>query len=196
MPHLCKDPIVAAGHILGGIQTYSARFVNPKDPVVISVTKIQAGSDAYNVIPRTCSLGGTFRCFSHELRNTIPKQLTETIQNIAAGFGVKATVKFNEKGFPPTINHERQARKAYRAAIKTVGESSVTQSCAPSMGAEDFSQMLEKREGCYVFLGAGENYSPLHHPKYDFNDDLLPVGAELFVNMAMESLEEDIQISS
>jgi len=195
MPHLCRDPIVAAAHVISALQTLVSRHSNPVDPLVISITKVQAGSEAYNVIPRTVTLGGTMRSFSRELRSKVPQRMDDLVKRVALGFEVAAHVSWMDHGFPPTINHEEQSRTALKAAIKTVGKDRVTQDCKASMGAEDFSHMLEKKKGAYVFVGAGEKTAPLHHPQFDFNDDLLNVGAELFVNMAMESLKEELAVN-
>jgi amidohydrolase len=192
MPHLCNDAIVASAQVINALQTMVSRYSNPVDPLVISVTRMHAGSEAYNVIPRTVTLGGTMRTFSPELRANAPKRMDDLVRRVAFGFEVNAKVVWMDHGFPPTINNEEQARKALSAAIKTVGLERVTQNCKASMGAEDFSHMLEKKKGAYVFVGAGEKTAPLHHPQFDFNDELLNVGSELFVNMAMESLGEDV----
>lgn len=192
MPHLCHDPVVAAAHVITALQTIISRYANPVDPLVISVTRLQSGSEAYNVIPRTVTLGGTMRSFSPELREKVPKQVDELVRRVASGFDVSAKVIWMDHGFPPTINHEEQSMKALKAAKKTVGAAKTTENCKASMGAEDFAHMLEKKKGAYVFVGAGEKTAPLHHPQFDFNDDLLPIGAELFVNLAMESLGEEL----
>jgi amidohydrolase len=191
MPHLCHDPIVASAQVITALQTLVSRHANPVDPLVVSVTRMHGGSEAYNVIPRTVSLGGTMRTFSRELRAEIPKKMDDLVKRIASGFDCQGRVVWLDHGFPPTINHEEQSRTAHRAAIKTAGRELVTQNCKASMGAEDFSHMLEKKRGAYVFVGAGEKTAPLHNPLFDFNDDILSTGAELFVNMAMESLGQE-----
>lgn len=191
-PHLCSDPIVAASAVIMAIQTLVSRNNNPAEPLVISVTQFSIeGSKAYNVIPAKVKLSGTMRCFSRQIRKDLPKKFNNLAQQIALGYDCRASVKWHDLGFPPTVNDAAAAHTAKLAALRTVGDALVTETCQASMGAEDFSYMLEQKPGAYVFLGAGESSPTLHHPTFDFNDSLLPIGAELFVNMALESLERE-----
>lgn len=193
MPHLCHDPVVAAAGVINSLQTLVSRTVSPTDPCVVSITRMQAGSEAYNVIPTSVFLGGTFRCFSHKLRLEFPGLMNELVECIARGHNAVALIDWKSNGFPPTINSPLESQTAFRAAVKTVGRSNVSTNYPASMGAEDFSYMLQEKKGCYVFVGAGEDAFPLHHPKYDANDAIIPIGAEMFVNMAMESLCQDLE---
>lgn len=187
MPHTTPDPIVAAAAMIQALQTISSRWVNPVDPVVVSVTKVHGGS-ANNVIPSVVTFGGTMRCFSTELRRALPERVKHVVASVASTFGVSATVEVEDPGFSPTINDPAAAAVAKRAALRTVGELNVSTTAKASMGAEDFSDMLLERPGCYVWLGAGLDSPGLHDPTFDFNDGLLVVGAELYANMALESL--------
>lgn len=192
-PHLCSDPIVAASAVIMAIQSLVSRNNNPVDPLVISVTQFQIeGSKAYNVIPAKVKVMGTMRCFSPQIRKDLPKKFNNLVQQVALGYDCRANIKWHDLGFPPTVNDVHASQVARLAALQTVGsDGMVSDTCPASMGAEDFSYMLEQKPGAYVFLGAGESSPALHHPTFDFNDALLPVGAELFVNMALQSLARD-----
>jgi amidohydrolase len=191
MPHHTPDPIVAASHMVLALQTLASRWTDPVDPIVVSICQFHGGS-ANNVIPSGVRLGGTVRCFSKELREALPGKMKEIISSVAATFGVSASLEFDLDGFAPTVNSPEATEIARRAAMKTVGVHNVSHKCKPSMGAEDFGKMLESRPGCYVWFGAGINHAGLHEATFDFNDDLLIPGVELFANMALESLSTPV----
>jgi len=188
MPHRGVDPIVVAAHVVTALQTLVSRSTDPLDAAVISVTKVEAGS-AYNVIPGRAVLRGTCRTLRPETRDAMEAGIARVAENTAAAFGARATAEFR-RNYPPTVNHAAQADKAAAALARVIGEESVVRDAAPTMGGEDFAFMLERRPGCYLWLGAGgaPTACNVHHPSYDFNDDLLPIGASLWVELVRQEL--------
>ncbi len=180
MPHETADPVVAACGMVTAIQTIISRNVKSGMEKVISVTQIHTGS-ASNVIPDTAMINGTVRTFDKETRDTIMRRMAEIVQGQAASYGVEAELDY-EEGYPATVNSEAQTAFAAGVARGLVGEAKVDEDFAKVAGAEDFSYMLEERPGSYLFLGAGPG-AGLHHPKFNFNDEIAPVGASFFVQM-------------
>lgn len=188
--YLSIDPVVVAAHIITAVQSIVARNVNAVDQAVISICAMQAGDlSASSVIPGQATLVGTVRTFKKEVQAQVKRRLEELIPAVAQGFGAKAELIY-EYGYPATINSSAEAQFAIRVAQSLVGEDKVYTNIQPSMGAEDFSFMLEKRPGAYLRLGQGgaETGCFLHNSKYDFNDDVLPLGASLFARLAMEAM--------
>ncbi|MGR9071941.1 MAG: M20 aminoacylase family protein [Gammaproteobacteria bacterium] len=186
MPHLGRDPVVAAAHIVTALQTLVSRNVDPADAAVVSVTQIHAG-DTWNAIPETVLLRGTYRCFKPETEQLLEARITAIAESVCAGFGVAAEIVFNPEnpGYPVTMNSEKESAIAARVAAEIVGDDGVDLNPTPSMGAEDFAFMLQEKPGCYVWIGNGPSAGSclLHNPKYDFNDDILPVGAAYWVKL-------------
>jgi amidohydrolase len=177
MPHKSADPILAASQIVSALQVIAARNVSPLDSVVVSVTKMHGG-DAYNVIPESLHLAGTTRWFTAEAADLIERRLTQVAQHVAAGFECRAEV-VHQRRYPATIN-DTNAAAFVRSVAAEAGFGIV--SAPPSMGSEDFSFMMERKPGCYIWLGAskeGEN-PMLHSPHYDFNDAVLGDGIRLW----------------
>ena len=184
IPHKAVDPVLVAAHIITAVQSLVSRSTDPADSAVVSVTWVQAGT-TYNVIPNEAKLHGTVRTFAEATRTRIEQQLARMAENIAAGFGAKASLEFRP-GYPPTVNTEAEARVAAAAAAKVVGATNVTWDPDPTMGAEDFGYMLRERPGAYVWLGHGAHSGPgcrLHNPHYDFNDDILTTGASYWATL-------------
>ncbi|WP_246501850.1 M20 aminoacylase family protein [Mesorhizobium caraganae] len=179
-PHETIDPIVVANHVVGALQTIVSRSVNPTDPVVLSVTSIHAG-EAYNVIPPEVVLKGTARAFSDTNRDIVESRMRAIATSIAHAFGAEAEFDYR-RGYPPTVNHPAQARILAAAAAHVAGDTAVRRDLAPLMLAEDFSYMLRARPGAFIFMGNGTT-APLHHPEYDFNDDALPHGISLWIDL-------------
>ncbi|WP_368343956.1 M20 aminoacylase family protein [Pelagovum sp. HNIBRBA483] len=179
-PEECVDPIVAATAMVTALQSVVSRNASALDQLVISVTKIHAGS-ANNVIPDEATLGGTVRTFSPEMRDLAEKRIREIVEGIEKTFGVTCKLDF-ERNYPATVNHAAQVEKAAKVAVEIVGENRVRTDIRPEMGAEDFSYMLEARPGAYLFLGQGIGPS-CHHPKFDFNDEVAPIGASFFARL-------------
>jgi hippurate hydrolase len=162
------------------LQSIVSRNVDPLEQLVISVTQIHTGT-AHNVIPETCKITGTVRTFDKAVQAMAVKRMEEVIAGQAASFGVTAEMDF-KYGYPPTVNHPEQAAFAATVAAEIAGEDAVDENTTPVMGAEDFSYMLEARPGAYIHLGQGE--TPMcHHPQYNFNDEIAPIGASFFVRL-------------
>jgi hippurate hydrolase len=186
MPHLGNDAIVASAQLINALQTIVSRTINPADPAVVSITQIHAGN-TWNAIPESVMLRGTFRCFSSTVQTTIANKITQLVNSICGGFDVSADIRFNPEnaGYPVTFNTEAETAIALKAAQAVAGEDCVNQQPIPSMGSEDFAFMLQKKPGCYIWIGNGssENSCLLHNPHYDFNDEILPVGAAYWVKL-------------
>jgi len=177
MPHLGVDPVPIAAEIVSALQTISSRRTHPVDSIVVTVTQFHAG-DTWNVIPDTAQLSGTVRAFKPDVLATIEPSLRRIANGICQAHEAEMELIYNP-GYPATINDEEQTRRAYKAAADVIGEEKVIEDPTPSMGAEDFSFMLNERPGCYVWLGngSGEGGCVLHNARYDFNDEILSIGA-------------------
>ena len=186
MPHQTRDPVVASGLVITALQTLVSRQTDPFDQAVISLTRLDAGS-AYNVIPSIASIGGTLRTMKLDTRQQLLEQIEEVAKTAAKVTGCNVEMELRP-GYPPTINHELDAVFARDVISDVLGTNGLETEMSPTMGAEDFSYMLEEKEGAYIWLGAGKNSQNLHSPLYDFNDELLPIGASLWVKMVETKL--------
>ncbi|HWS76082.1 MAG TPA: M20 aminoacylase family protein [Quisquiliibacterium sp.] len=190
MPHNCTDPVLVATHLVQALQSIITRNKKPIDTAVISVTQIHAG-EANNVIPDTALISGTVRTFTVEALDLIEDRMRALVEQLPPAFGAAGTLHF-ERNYPPTINHEKETAFAREVLVDLVGEAGVFE-FEPTMGAEDFAYMLQVKPGCYLAAGNGEgdHRAPghglgpcmLHNPSYDFNDDLIPVGASFWVRL-------------
>ena len=174
-PHDTVDPVVAAVSMVQAIQTIVSRNNNSENRLVISVTQIVTGT-ATNIIPDTARVTGTVRSFAPETRDLVERRMGEIVAGQAASFGVEATLLY-DRGYPATVNHPDQTVFAAKVARDVVGDEKVEDKATPIMAAEDFAYMLEARPGAYAFVGNGVEGATVHHPKYDFNDEIAPVGA-------------------
>ena len=198
-PHNSVDPIMVAVQIAQSWQTIVSRNKNPLDAGVLSITQIHAGS-ATNVIPDAATLIGTVRTFTVELLDLMEQRMRDIATHTAAAFGAKVEFNF-KRNYPPLINHVKETAFAVEVLQDMVGAANVNAQVEPTMGAEDFAFMLQVKPGCYVFLGNGEGehrdmghgLGPcnLHNPSYDFNDDLLPIGATYWVRLAEALLSKN-----
>ncbi|MGR3712491.1 MAG: M20 aminoacylase family protein [Shimia sp.] len=179
-PQDSVDPVVAAVAMVNAIQTIVSRNHDTRNECVVSVTQIHAGS-ADNVIPDSGFINGTIRTFDKEVQAMIHQRLKEITTGTAAAYGLEAVLDI-DIGYPATVNHETQTAFASDVARDIAGDVAVNADQGMEMGAEDFSYMLESRPGAYLFLGAGEG-AALHHPAYDFNDDISPMGASFFARL-------------
>ena len=189
-PQLAVDPVLVAGHIITAAQSIVARNVSPVDTAVVSLCAMHAGNlAAMSVIPREARLVGTVRTFRPQTQDAVERRLSELTHSIAAAFGANATLKY-ERVYPATVNSEREAEFAARVADELVGPENVVRDLEPSMGSEDFSFMLQQRPGAYARLGQGgaEGGCFLHNSRYDFNDDVIPVGAGYLAALAEQAL--------
>jgi hippurate hydrolase len=184
MPDNGIDPIVVAAAIVQGLQSIVARNVEPVEAGVITIGHINGGF-TYNVIPETVRMLGTARWFSKPIGDLLEKRFQETVTGIAAAFGATATADFH-RAYPATVNEVESVHLAADAARAVQGEARVVPMPKPTMGGEDFSFMLEAKAGAYLMLGGGKGSDdPLvHHPRYDFNDDILPIGASWWAALA------------
>jgi amidohydrolase len=188
-PHLAVDPVVVAAHIITAVQSIVARNVRPIDEAVISLCGVQAGDlHAMSVIPGNATLVGTVRTFDPEVQALVERRLSELCSAVALGLGATATVKY-ERIYPATINTADEANFAADVAESLVGAEHVVRDLEPSMGAEDFSFMLQTKAGAYLRIGqGGEGNSFLHNSRYDFNDDILPLGSALHASLIEQAL--------
>ena len=191
-PHKGVDPILVAVQIVQSWQTIVSRNRNPLLPAVLSVTQIHSGS-ATNIVPDEAKLIGTVRTFGLDVLDMMESRMKEIAEHTAAAFDAEVDFTFH-RNYPPVINHEKETKFAVEVMQSIVGKDQVNDKVEPSMGAEDFAFMLQAKPGCYVFLGngegdhrmAGHGLGPcnLHNPSYDFNDELLPIGATYWVRLA------------
>jgi hippurate hydrolase len=188
-PYMAIDPVLVAGHIITAAQSLVSRNINPLDSAVVSLCAMQAGDlGAFSVIPRQAQLIGTARSFKREVQDTIEERLGRLAESVALGFGATARLDYHRM-YPATINTPREARFAADVAASLVGEDKVIRDLTPSMGAEDFSFMLQSKPGAYLRIGqGGEGGCFLHSSRYDFNDDILPLGAALLASLAERAM--------
>jgi amidohydrolase len=184
-PHLTIDSVLVGAQMINQIQSIVARNVDPLQSAVISICMFQAGSTD-NVIPQTAFLRGTARSLSPQVRDLLEGRLREVVEGTARLYGAKVTFTY-KRDYPVTRNHERQTAFAASIAAEVVGRERVDENTPPVMGAEDFSFMLEARPGAFIFVGNGDS-AGLHHPAYDFNDEVIPVGTSYWVKLVETAL--------
>ncbi|SDE16653.1 M20 aminoacylase family protein [Ruegeria marina] len=177
-PHDTVDTTVMLSQTIVALQTVVSRNTDPVLQAVLSVTSVETSSKAFNVIPQAATLRGTVRTHSGEMRDLLEKRLVAVVQGIAATFGGKAEVNY-ERGVPVTVNAEEQTRHAAEVAELVSGGCG---EAAMVMGGEDFSFMLEARPGAFIMIGNGPS-AGLHHPEYNFNDEIIPAGCSWFAEM-------------
>ena len=188
-PQNCIDPILVAAHIITAVQSIASRNVAAVDQVVVSICSVQGGNPgAMSVIPGAVNLVGTVRTYRAEIQDLVEQRLRALCESVAAGFGAQATVIY-ERVYPATVNTLPEAQFASDVAASLVGESRVIRNMAPSMGGEDFSFMLQVVPGAYMRLGQGSpNGCFLHNSRYDFNDDVLPLGSAMYASLIEQSM--------
>ncbi len=182
LPHTGIDPVVAASALVQALQSITSRNVDPIESSVVSVTQIHAG-DTWNVIPDAAVLRGTTRAFRPEVQDLIERRVREISSGIAATYGTQVKVRY-ERRYPPTVNAARETEICASVLERMVGAENVVR-VPPVMGSEDFAFMLQAKAGCYVFVGngPGEGGCMLHNPHYDFNDEVLPLGAGYWASL-------------
>ncbi len=187
-PHLGTDPILASAAIVQGLQSIVARNVEPALAGVVTIGCI-AGGQTYNVIPETVRMLGTARWFEPAVGDVLERGVRRVAASVAEGFGATANVVF-KRSYPATVNDPAAMTLARRAAETVAGEAQVAQMPQPTMGGEDFSFMLNAKQGAYIMLGTGRgpHDAMVHHPRYDFNDEVLPVGASYWATLAEQLL--------
>ena len=195
LPYMGIDPIPVACQMVMAWQTIITRNRKPIDPGVISATMIHAG-EATNVVPDSAEIRGTVRTFSMETLDMIERRMREVAEHTSAAFGATCEFSFT-RNYPPTINHAAETEFVRRSLTSVVGASQIV-AFEPTMGSEDFSFFLQAKPGCYFMLGNGDGEHRLgghgmgpcmlHNPSYDFNDELIPVGASCWVKLAEDWL--------
>jgi amidohydrolase len=191
LPHLAVDPIAITANAINALQTIVSREVDPLESAVVSICKMEAGRGAYNIIPDSATFGGTIRSHNPELREYLPRRVKEILDGVI--LSMRGSYEFNlMRTFPPTINDDEMTAFVVELAKNVLGENKISQMKA-FMGSEDFSYYLQKIPGTFVFLGVENKEKgiiyPQHHPKYDIDEDILPIGTALNVAVALEYLK-------
>ena len=189
MPHLARSPVNAACAIIDALNDFVAQEINAQYAATFTVGRIRGG-DAINVIPDSVEFAGTVRSFTDSVRDQFAEGLERIVSGICAARGISADAAY-EKNYPPLVNTEDETAIAARAAAKVVGAENVDGAGPRVMGSEDFAFMLLKRPGNYIMIGNGEGEHGgcmVHNPHYDFNDEILPIGATYWVELARELL--------
>lgn len=185
LPHNTVDPMTVTAAIIQAVQSIVSRNVDPLRSAVVSLTTIHGG-DAFNVIPQTITLGGTVRTLDPAVRDQIETRLRKTVENVAQAFDASAQLDYIRM-YPVTINNSDNTIIAGNAATEVAGAASVDRNLEATMGGEDFAFMLEQVPGAMIFAGNGDS-AGLHHPKYDFNDDLIPWGCSYWTTLVRQRL--------
>ncbi|WP_431355669.1 M20 aminoacylase family protein [Agrobacterium vaccinii] len=188
-PQSTRDPIVAGASIIMALQTIVSRNIHPLTPAVVTVGAFHAGV-ASNVIPETAEMLLTIRSFDPQVRDDLEMRIRQIANGQAESYGMSVTLDY-QRGYNPTVNHKVGTDYIVDLATRFAGAEKVMEMPRPSMGAEDFAYMLEEVPGAYFFLGTQrtENDPPPHHPKYDFNDEILPIGTAFWVELAEDYLK-------
>jgi amidohydrolase len=189
MPHTGVDPVVVAAQIVGGLQTIASRNAHPLESAVVTVTQIHGG-DAWNVIPDEVVLRGTTRSFRPEIQNMIEANMRRIAESTAAAYGASIEFMYDRR-YPPTVNSAAETELAADVLGELVGAANVRRDLLPSMGSEDFSFMLQAKPGSYVWIGNGERGASLHNSSYDFNDEVLPLGASYWARLVERVLAKE-----
>lgn len=191
-PHRAIDPVVVGSHIVLALQSIVARRTDPLDSAVISITQFHAGS-AHNVIPDCATLGGTVRTLLARVQDEVERLITQVVLATAAAHGAEAVITY-QRGYPPVVNAHGPTECAARAAAQLLGGDNVIRKRPPGMGGEDFSFMAQAVPGCFVRIGQaeGDQFSTqVHHPAYDFNDAILPIGASFWASLVEQELARE-----
>ena len=188
MPETGIDSVVVAAHLVSALQTVVSRRIRATDSAVISVTQIHGG-DTWNVIPETVVLRGTVRTLDVAVQEKTIVAMQQICDGVACMHGASVGLDYR-KGYPGVVNTPAETAAAASAAASLVGSDKVHTNIPPAMGSEDFAFMLLKRPGAYIAIGAGEgpNDPPVHNPYYDFNDNILPLGAAYWVALVQQQL--------
>ncbi|GJD45205.1 Hippurate hydrolase [Methylobacterium cerastii] len=180
LPQNAIDSVLVASHVVIALQSIVSRNIDPLQSAVVSVCALEAG-EAFNVLPQTVTMRGTMRALSTKVRAATKARIVAIVEQVSAGFGAVGGVDFGSS-YPVTENHPAEAAFMADVAAGLVGEGGVDRAVAPMMAAEDFSYMLGRRPGAYLFLGNGDS-AALHHPRYDFCDAAAPLGASLWARL-------------
>jgi hippurate hydrolase len=190
-PHMTIDPVVLGSHVVLALQTIVARRTDPLASAVVSITQFHAGS-AHNVIPDTAMLSGTVRTLRPDVQDEVERLIPQIVNATCAAHGATAEIDY-KRGYPPVVNDADAAERAARAGEKLLGAGRVLRERPPTMGGEDFSYMAQAVPGCFVRIGQAEGgkfTTQVHHPKYDFNDTILPIGASYWATLVEQELSK------
>ncbi len=185
-PHLAVDTILVGAQIINQLQSVVSRNVDPLEAAVVSVCMFQAGHTD-NVIPQHAKLRGTARALTPEVRALLQRRIDEVVQGTVRLYGATAKITYRN-GYPVVMNHPQKTEFAAAVAREIAGNDKVDTDVAPVMGAEDFAFMLNERPGAFIFIGNGDS-AGLHHPAYDFNDEVIPLGTSYWVRLAESALQ-------
>ena len=188
-PHRAVDAVLVQAQIVTALQSLVARNVDPLEAAVVSITQVHGGQN-YNVLPEVVTLGGCIRYLRADVRETLRAGIERVARGVAEACGARIEYEYHE-GYPATVNTAREVEAAARAARAVAGDANVDTAVAPVMGAEDFAYMLQARPGAYIFVGNGDGEiggCMLHNPRYDFNDEVLPLGASYWVKLVEQQL--------
>jgi hippurate hydrolase len=184
-PHVGIDTVLVGAQIINAMQSVVSRNVDPLKSAVVSICMFQAGNTD-NVIPQTVQLRGTARSLDGGVQDLLEKNLHRIVENTAAAYGAKAKLTY-KRNYPVLVNHERETDFAAAIAGQIAGGERVNTALPPMMGAEDFSFMLNTRPGAFIWVGNGDS-AGLHHPSYNFNDDVIPLGTSYWVKLVETAL--------
>lgn len=190
VPDQARDPIPAAAAMVTAMQTIVSRVVDPLKPAVLSITIFQGGT-THNVIPEEVKLGGTVRSFDMGVHEQIYAEIERVIAGVAAATGVTAELDRVDVCYPPTVNDPAETRLVQEVLEEVVGAENVIRDAPPTMGAEDFSYFSQARPGAFIFIGNGDT-EPLHHPEYDFDDAVAPIGVAYWTKLVETALKREI----
>ena len=186
MPHICVDALEVGTQVVNALQRIVSRHMNPLQPAVVTVGSFHAGT-AFNIIADQATLSGTTRTFDLDIWHSWEQRLDRVIRGVCQAMGAQYEFKFAQ-GYPPTINDESMSELVRRCAAQVVGTDNVVEPQS-TMGGEDMSFYLQRAKGCFFFLGVGrEDGAPVHNPKFDFDEDVLPLGVETYCRVAAELL--------
>jgi hippurate hydrolase len=187
-PHEGVDPVLVGAHIVTALQSIASRTTDPLKSIVVSVPIFQAG-EAANVIPQRAVLRGTVRTLDPDVREVAEQRFRAIVEGTARMFGAEARLDYQRR-YPATVNHAKETGFATGIARSIAGEGGVIPDAEPTMGGEDFSYMLEARPGAFIFIGNGDT-AGLHHPAYNFNDEVIPAGIQYWANIAKGATVRD-----
>ena len=188
LPHLAIDPIALGVQIYSAAQNFVSRQVDPFDHAVVSITQFHAGT-TNNIIPNQATLDASIRTVSERTREAMRDRFEKLCAAVASQHGVEILCEYTY-GYPVTVNHDANVDRLVKAASSVVGDTSVDADCLPLMGSEDFSYMLEARPGAFIFIGGGDetHTHSVHHPEFDYNDEVLATGASLWATLVEQEL--------
>ncbi|MEC7028918.1 MAG: M20 aminoacylase family protein [Pseudomonadota bacterium] len=194
MPHQTNDPAIIASQLVMGLQSIVSRNVDPVETAVLSITNMNVGTGAFNIIGDVAKLSGTVRTFNNDIRHKIKKRIEDMLEYTCKAYGAECHMDY-DFNIDATINTPDGVVAAVEALKEVVGEENIDADCAPCMGGEDFGAYLTEKPGAFIFVGQGvegDEKSPhnhgLHSPYYDFNDDIIPVGASFFARVVEKSM--------